>query len=126
MKRLGFYGFLGLLLTVMILVSCASGGSGKQDSAGKQAPAGKTGSASASAQGFGGQVKATVTVEKGKITNVSVEAPDETPAIGGRAIEMVTATMVQNNSVEVDATAGASISTKALIQAAKEAYSKIP
>ena len=118
MKRLGFYGFLVLLLTVIVLISCASGGSSKQGSA-------KTGSASASVQGFGGQVSVTLTVQKGKITDVKVEAEGETPAIGGRAIDMAAASMVQKNTVEIDSVAGATISTKALIQAAKEAFSKL-
>ena len=118
MKRLGF---LCILLAIILIVSCASGGSGNKSAA----PSGKTGSASASAQGFGGQITVTVNVEKGKITGVNFEAPGETPAIGGRALDMAAATMVEKNSVEIDATAGATVSTKALILAAKEAFSKI-
>ena len=116
MKAKSFYGFLGLLIVVMVLSACASSGSGSGS---------KSGSASATAQGFGGEVKVTVTVEKGKITNVEAEGPNETTGIGSRAIDMLPGVMVQKNSVEVDALSGASVTSKGLIQAAKEAFSKI-
>ena len=36
------------------------------------------------ANGFGGVVTATVTTQDGKITSVTFDGPDETPAVGGQ------------------------------------------
>jgi fumarate reductase flavoprotein subunit len=106
--------FLCMLITLLV-VSCATQGKAS----------GVSGTASASADGFGGTITVTVIMENGKITNVEADGPDETQGIGSRALMMLPARMVENNSVEVDILSGASISSQGIINAAREAAAKI-
>ena len=75
----------------------------------------------ATAQGFGGEVKVTVTVDNGVITNVTAVGADETPAIGGVAMEKLAAAMMENNTVNVDAMTTATVTSNAVLSAAAEA-----
>jgi len=109
----------GILTGLLIFAGCASGASASGGS-GKA-----SGSATASAPGFGGEIKVTVTMEKGKIVKVDVDGPSETQGVGSRAVINLPAQMVAKNSVDVDVVAGASISSHAILTAAKEAVSQI-
>ena len=73
------------------------------------------------AQGFGGEVAVTVTVDGGKITAVEVVGDKETPGIGTNAIEQLPAKIVETNSADVDAVAGATVTSNAIIAAVKAA-----
>lgn len=75
----------------------------------------------ATAQGFGGEVKVTLTIENGVLTAVTAEGASETAGIGSRAIELMPATMLATNSVEVDGVAGATMTSTAVLEAAKAA-----
>ncbi|MDD4080473.1 MAG: FAD-binding protein [Eubacteriales bacterium] len=76
---------------------------------------------SATADGFGGEVKVTLEVEDGVLLNVSAEGAGETPGIGEVALQKLPEKMVEANSVEVDTLAGATITSKALLEAAGKA-----
>ena len=78
----------------------------------------------AAAQGFGGEVKVTLTIEDGRLTNVVAEGPAETEGVGSRAIESMPATMVEANSVEIDGVTGATITSNAVSEAAKAALAQ--
>ena len=82
-------------------------------------------SASASADGFGGTVTVTITMEKGKIVKAEASGPNETQGIGSRAVEILPGKMVEQNSVQVDALSGATMSSNGILQAAREAVEKI-
>jgi len=71
------------------------------------------GTYAAEAQGFGGAVKVSVTVDEENVTGMIVEGANETPAIGGAAIEKM-------NESGIEVIAGATVTTKA----AQEAYDK--
>jgi fumarate reductase flavoprotein subunit len=86
---------------------------------------GASGSAGAMVQGFGGPVTVTVTMEQGKLTAVSAEGPDETPGIGSRAVEQLPALILAKGSAEVDVVAGATISSQAIINAARQGIDEI-
>jgi len=75
----------------------------------------------ATAQGFGGEVKVTLTIENGALTAVTAEGASETTGIGSRAIELLPGTMLATNSVEVDGVAGATVTSTAVLEAAKAA-----
>ena len=79
----------------------------------------------ATAQGFGGEVKVTVTVDNGVITNVTAVGADETPAIGGVAMEKLAAAMMENNTINVDAMTTATVTSNAVLSAAAESRAKI-
>lgn len=65
-----------------------------------------------SAEGFGGEVQAVLTVEDGTITDCTLEGADETPEIGGKALEELQKQVVAANGYEIDGVAGATVTTK--------------
>ena len=73
------------------------------------------------AKGFGGDLNVTVEFSSDKIENITVAENAETPAVGGAAIEKLTAAMLEAQSAEVDSVAGATISSTALKSAVAEA-----
>ncbi len=108
-----------LMALTMVLALAACGSSNSTSEANGEAGAAVTGTATA--QGFGGEVKVTVTVEGDKITEVVAEGADETEGVGSVALEELPKAMVENNTVEVDAHAGATITSEAIKTAAAEA-----
>ena len=73
------------------------------------------------AQGFGGEVRVTLTVEDGVITAASASGENETLNIGSAAVEQLPGKMMEHNSVAVDGVAGATITSGALLSAAQSA-----
>lgn len=82
---------------------------------------GVTGKYEGKAIGFKGDVVAKVEMEAGKIKDIKVEAKDETPTIGGQAVKDMAKEMVEGQTVNVDIVAGATISSKALLDAVNSA-----
>lgn len=70
------------------------------------------------AAGFYGPFDLTVTVENGAIASVVAGENAETPALGGKAIALMTAEMVEKNTAMVDAVAGATLTSAAVRNAA--------
>ena len=77
-----------------------------------------------SAQGYGGTVTAKVTFKADKMTSVAVGAPDETEGVGSRAVEELPEKIVAANSADVDVCAGATMTSKAILSAVKQAIGK--
>ena len=77
--------------------------------------------ATGTAKGFGGDVTVTLTLTDGVITEAKAEGADETPGVGTPALEQLPAAMVAGNTVNVDAVAGATFTSNAVIEAAKAA-----
>ena len=73
------------------------------------------------AKGFGGDVTVTLTLTDGVITEAKAEGANETPGVGTPALENMPAAMVAGNTVNVDAVAGATFTSKAVLEAAKAA-----
>ncbi len=70
----------------------------------------------ATTQGYsGGDVTVTVTTSDSKIESIEVIADEETPNIGGVAIELLVDKIIAANSTQVDTVVGATLSSKALI-----------
>ncbi len=78
----------------------------------------------AEANGFGGPVTVTLTVEDGVITDAEVTGDKETPNVGARAIELLPGELVRVGTPDIDGVTGATISSGAVIQAAKAAYAQ--
>ncbi|MDO4837965.1 MAG: FAD-dependent oxidoreductase [Clostridia bacterium] len=76
-----------------------------------------------SANGMGGAVKVAVTVSGGKITAVEVVEHNETAGISDPAIEQMPAKIVDAQSTDVDAVAGATVTSEAIKEAVKAALS---
>ena len=77
------------------------------------------------AQGFGGVVSVKLTMTDGTITEVVINGEKETPTVGGKAIEALSAAMLASRSVDVDAITGATVTSDAVLLAAKSAYNQI-
>ncbi|MEG1191898.1 MAG: FAD-dependent oxidoreductase [Clostridia bacterium] len=78
----------------------------------------------ATAQGFGGEVSVTLTIEDGHITSATAVGASETEGIGSMAIEQLPGKMMEANSVSVDAIAGATVSSTAVLAAAADALTQ--
>lgn len=77
-------------------------------------------------QGYAGDVSVSLDVDTdtGIVTNVSIEGALETPNKGGRAIQIMGEAIAAGQTVDVDCIAGATITSSAVLSAAKEAYGK--
>ena len=76
---------------------------------------------SASAKGFGGDVKVSVEVENGKLLSVSASGEKETAGIGDRALKDLPARIMKTGSARVDAVSGATVTSSAVLRAAEKA-----
>ena len=76
---------------------------------------------SAVAQGFGGEVRVTVSVQNGKIISVTATGENETPGVGSRAIEQLPKMILAAQSADIDVLSGCTVSSNAVLKAAKEA-----
>jgi uncharacterized protein with FMN-binding domain len=86
-----------------------------------------TGEASGYHQGGTAKVIITLTLEDGYITAVSFDGSSgNTAGIGSRVLETASAKIIKNNSVEIDVMSSASVTSRAVITAGKDALSKIP
>ena len=74
------------------------------------------------ADGFGGAIQAVVTVEDGKITALELTGKDETPAIGGAALEPLKEAILAAGTVDgVEAVSGATWTSNGVFEAVRSA-----
>ncbi len=76
-----------------------------------------------SAQAMGLESVVTVTIvidEEGVITDVDIDASNETPTIGGMAAERLADSILEVQSAEVDAVSGATVTSKAIVTALED------
>ena len=98
-------------MSLVVGVSLAACGGSSSSTAASET---KTGSA----DGFGGAVTATLTVDaNGTITDCKLEGKDETESIGGAALEELSKQVVAANGPAIDGVAGATVTTKAVQKA---------
>lgn len=76
------------------------------------------------AQGFGGDVTATVTLSATEITDIQVVGDQETDGLGSVAIEQLPPKMLEAQSPNVDAMSGATVTSNAIIEAVTAALSQ--
>lgn len=80
-------------------------------------------------QGYGGAIKLEVEISDIKIEKITVLDSKETPAIGGTALESLIKTVIDNQSINVDAITGATMTVDgfkmAMIEALKKSGAKI-
>ncbi|HHV78367.1 MAG TPA: FMN-binding protein [Firmicutes bacterium] len=81
----------------------------------------KEGTYTGEAQGQNGPVKVSVEIKSDRISAVKVVEHKETPGISDAAIERVPRAIVEKQSTEVDAVSGATVTSKAIMQATKKA-----
>ena len=101
---------IALLLAAMMMVAGIS-----------TASAMTAGTYTASAKGFGGDVTVTVEVSDSAILSVAAEGPSETAGIGTNALDMLPAAIVEKQTLKLDAIAGCTFTSEAVLAAAAEA-----
>ena len=109
---------ISLVLACMMLLS-ACGGSAPAATTEAAAPA--AASYTGTAQGMGGEVSVTLTIENGVITDCVATGDNETDGIGSVVIAQFPAQVVEGNTINLDAVSGATITSNAFIEAAKAA-----
>lgn len=80
---------------------------------------GVSGEYTGTSKGYGGDVTVTLTLDNGKIVNASAEGAKETEGIGGKALAPMAAKIAETGSVAVDGMTGATVTSKAVIEAAR-------
>lgn len=83
---------------------------------------GYTGTQTASAKGMNGDVTVTITFENGVATACDVDASTETESLGQAAAPTVADAIVAGNTPNVDAVSGSTITSNAIMEAAKACY----
>lgn len=73
------------------------------------------------AEGFGGEVKAVVTITEDGIATVELTGDDETPELGGEALKKLAAAFVEAQSADVDAVSGCTLTSDGAIEAVQAA-----
>ena len=76
------------------------------------------------AGGYGGTVSVTITVDATTITEAAAEGGDETPAIGGAALEELAQQIKEAQSGDIDGVSGATITSDGVRAAAKSAIAQ--
>lgn len=117
-----------IALCLVLLLSFSAVGCGKTvetqsnpsaDEKGIYTPGTYTGSA----QGFGGVIDVTITVDKDRITALKAEGLKETEDIGSKALVQLPSIIIEKNSATVDTISGATYSSNGLILAVESALS---
>src|SRR5699024_1565365 len=94
---------------------------GSQSTAGSTAGSTAAETLTGTAEGFGGDVTATLTVENGTITACTLTGDSETPDIGGAALEELQKQVVDANGYEIDGVSGAAVTSDAVRKAVARA-----
>ena len=112
---------IAIMMTLaMVLALAACGGAENKEPANNDAanePVVVTGTA----DGFGGEVSVTLTLDGDKVTKAEIVGEKETDGLGSVAIEEMAAAMTEKGTIEVDMHAGATVTSTAILDAAKAA-----
>jgi len=106
-------------ITAMVLASALCLSLAACQSGEKEPEAGiyTAGTYEASAQGYGGAVKVTMTFDENNVTDVKIDASSETPALGGAAAETLAEAVKTANGGEFDAVSGSTLTSNAVKEA---------
>lgn len=74
-----------------------------------------------SAEGFGGTITVTIKMEGDDIIDADINGGDETPDIGGAALQELSEQLVKKDSYEIDGVSGATYTSEGVRNAAKDA-----
>ena len=86
--------------------------------------AGGDGTYTGTAAGFGGEVKAVITVVGGKITACTLTGDKETPGIGGAALDVLKGQVEAAGSADIDGVSGATLTSNAVKDAVAAALAQ--
>lgn len=117
---------MGILILVLSMVGLSIGCANQEQDEGTETTQGKfkPGTYTGSAQGHGGTITAKVTVTEDEITDIEIDAPEETESIAGSASKEITSRIIDTQSLGVEAVSGATISSTGMIKAITQALEK--
>lgn len=81
----------------------------------------KDGTYTSTAQGYGGEFEVQTTLKNDQLVDIIVKEHNETPSIGGVAIEQIITKMKEKNTYDVDVVSGATKTSQGMINAVEEA-----
>lgn len=108
----------------MALSLAACGPKDEPDNSPDQAGVYTPGTYESSAQGYGGAVTVSITVDANSITDVKITGDQETPSVGGAALETLAGQIKEAQSADIDGVSGASLTSKGVKEAAAVAIAK--
>lgn len=123
-KQKGLVGLAVMLVLAVIAIFGSDSIYRMIDNSGREALSFTPGTYTGTAEGYGGDVVAVVTVSDKKIESIELTGDGETPAIGGDALEKLTASFLDSQSAQVDIISGATITSNAAIQAVESALAQ--
>ena len=77
-----------------------------------------------SAKGFGGDCTVALTVSDNEITDVQIDGSNETENIGSFAVTLLQQSILENQTTNVDAISGATVTSNAILNAARQALTE--
>ncbi len=110
-----------IFAVVLVLLSCAILFVGNGMTGNTETAAGGEAVLTGTAEGFGGEVSVTLTMDGDKIADVAITGDSETQGIGSNAIEQLPEKIVEANSAEVEAVSGATVTSNAIMEAVNNA-----
>ena len=110
---------VSLLLSFCLLFGCLAVASAETKTADGYTP----GTYEATAQGYG-ELKVTVTIDESGIADVAINGENETPTIGGAALDELKKQILDAQSTEIDGVAGATLTTNGVKEAVAAALAE--
>ena len=114
-KRALLLGVVLILILSLSFTGCSKGAAASQW---------KDGTYNGKAEGVHGDIEVSVLVSGGKIAEVNITSENETEGVSDLALEQIPAAIIEKQSTEVEAVAGATVSSKAIITAVESALSQ--
>lgn len=123
-KQKGLIGLAVMIVLALVAIFASDSIYQMINNSGKASLSFNAGTYTGTAQGYGGDVIAVVTVSDKKIESVELKGDGETPTIGGAALEQLGASFVENQSSQVDLVSGATITSEAAVKAVEMALAQ--
>ena len=112
------------LAGIMTLSLTACGPKDEPDNSPNQAGIYTPGTYEGSAQGYGGTVTVSITVDANSITDVKVTGEQETPSVGGAALETLAGQIKEAQNADIEGVSGATMTSGGVKEAAASAVAK--
>ena len=119
-KPLAWAAAGALTLSILLGSLTGCGGSASTSASTEEKGIYTPGTYTSTAAGFGGDITVKMTFTANEITEVAAEGPSETDGIGSNAVEQLPEKIKEAQGAEVDAIAGCTVSSNAILAAAKD------
>jgi uncharacterized protein with FMN-binding domain len=130
MKKKKLISLISGVTATTLLAGCAASSSQTNsqatsqpasEAAAQEAGAYTAGTYTGEGHGFGGVVTVTITTDGNTITDVKAQGDDETPTVGGAALDTLAAQILEAQSAEIDGVSGATLTSNGIRDAAQAA-----